>query len=924
MSLLPSFALAQGGGSIRGRVTDAAGAPLARASVTADAPGLRATTDDQGRYEIRGVAPGVYLLRARTLGYQPKTARVSVEQVAVTQDFVLAEQPISLSPVDVVVGSRARHTAAEQLAVPVDVFTSEMLAQQGAAETGQILQSVAPSVNFPHQSVTDATDIVRPFTLRGLSPDETLVLINGWRRHQTALVNTFAYGTGAGSSGVDLNAIPSSAIDRIDVLRDGASAQYGSDAIAGVVNMVLKEGQFTPFLNTSIGRYHTNDYPDDGTTANLNGGWGIAIGRGSLGLFGEFLDRQPTNRAWPDPFEDAGTGVTDSVVNGRIIVKRNPVAEPNHHWGDGLQKNLLTMANLRLPLNDRGTTELFGFGGWSYLKGTGNGYRRCAVDCASFIQNRNWPEIYPLGYLPEFAPNVTDYSAAGGIRTVTSGWSVELGTSFGSNQFDYHLRHTLNVSLGPCLDPANPCAPGPDSILGTADDMANQTSFFAGSLRRREWTTGINAAKSMAMGFSSPVNVAVGASFRREEYGIRRGELASYVDGNHLSPDSSEDRPYAQVFPGFRPADESQSHRNNVAAYADLETNLTPSFLADVAGRFENYSDFGSLFTGKVAFRLQPSRKFTVRAAGSTGFRAPGISQSHFSKVNTNVIGGQVIDVLIVPVADSAARLFNSKPLRAEKSVNLSAGFAVSPNDNVTFTVDAFQINIDHRILLSATFGDTVSARILATHGFTNVGGLQYFTNGLNTRTRGLDVTGSLRMPVGTGTIDWSAAANYTNNKITHLDPRPAVFNGTTSTIGGIIDSVTYIGITEERPDWRGTLTGAYTNGRVHGLVRSSYYGKFSSAQPGYCDLCRERYGAKSLFDAEIGYRFASIDISLGVRNLFDTYPDQPKSQVIVDSFNDRSMDFNNNFGTFPWAAASPFGYNGRYLYAQAQMNLLR
>src|SRR5947207_1509871 len=818
LSMVPALLLAQNG-AIRGRIADAAGAPLARAMVAAEGSGLHATSDDQGRYEIRGVSAGAYLLRVRLLGYQPRTARVVVDQSAVTQDFTLTAQPISLSPVDVVVGSRARHTAAEQLAVPVDVFTSEDMTKQGVTETGQILQSLAPSVNFPHQSVTDATDIVRPFTLRGLSPDQTLVLVNGWRRHQTALVNTFAYGTGAGSSGVDLNAIPSSAIDRIDVLRDGASAQYGSDAIAGVVNLVLKEGEFTPFLNTSIGRYHPDNYADDGTTATLNGGWGIGIGRGSLGLFGEFLDRQPTNRAWPDPYEDTGRGVTDSIVNGRIIVKRNAAPQPNHHWGDGLEKDVVTMANFRLPLNDKGTTELYSFGGWSYRKGTGNGYRRCAVDCASFIQGRNWPEIYPFGYLPEFAPNVLDNSIVAGIRTIASGWSIDLGTSYGHNRFDYHIQHTLNVSLGPCLDPANPCAPGPDSILGTADDMANQTSFFAGSLRRREWTTGLNAAKSLALGLSSPVNVAVGASFRREEYGIRRGELASYVDGNHLSPDSSEDRPYSQVFPGFRPADESQSHRTNAAGYADLEANLARSFLANVAGRFEHYSDFGSLFTGKLAFRLQPSSKLTVRAAGSTGFRAPGISQSHFSHVNTNVIAGKVTDVLIVPVADSAARLFGSKPLRAEKSVNLSAGFAFSPVENVTFTVDAFQIKIDHRILLSATFSDSVTGLILASHGFTNVGGIQYFTNGLDTRTRGLDVTGSLRMAAGPGTIDWSAAVNYTNNKITHLDPRPAVFDTTTSTVSGIIDSVTYIGITEERPDWRGTLTGQYSAGRVHGLV---------------------------------------------------------------------------------------------------------
>lgn len=919
-AFLPAVALAQG--AIRGRVTDATGQPLSRATVSAEGSGLTTSTNDQGRYEIRGVSAGTYTVRIRLLGFVSQAAKVTVADSPVEQNFSMVEQAISLSPVDVVVGSRARHTAAEELAVPVDVFTSEMLSQQGSTETGQILQSLAPSVNFPHQSVTDATDIVRPFTLRGLSPDETLVLINGVRRHQTALVNTFAYGTGAGSSGVDLNAIPSSAIDRIDVLRDGASAQYGSDAIGGVVNMVLKEGSFTPFLNTSVGRYHPNDYVDDGTTVNLNGGWGIGVGRGSLGLFGEFTDRQPTNRAWADPYEDAGTGVPDSVVDGQVIVKRNPVTQANHHWGDGLEKDVLTMANLRVPLNDRGTTELYSFGGYSYRKGTGNGYRRCAVDCASFIQGRNWAEIYPFGYLPEFAPNVTDYSLAGGIRAATGGWSLDLGTSYGFNRFDYRVRHTLNVSLGPCLDPANPCAPGPDSVFGTGDEIANQTSFFAGRLQRDELVVGLNAAKSMSLGLPAPVNVAVGAAFRREGYEIKRGELASYIDGNHLGPDSSDGRPYSQVFPGFRPQDESNSHRTNAAAYADLETNLSPKFLANVAGRFENYSDFGSLFTGKLALRLQPSPRITLRAAGSTGFRAPGLGQSNFSHVNTNVIAGVVTDVLIVPVADSAARLFGSKPLRAEKSVNLSAGLAFSPNDNFTFTVDVFQININDRILLGATFDDSVTLAILAANGFNNVGGIQYFTNGLDTRTRGLDLTAGLRTPVGRGTIDWSAAVNYTKNEIQHVDPLPAPLDTTPTTETGIIDSVTYIGITEERPDWRGTLTGQYTVGRVHALLRGAYYGKFSSAQPGYCDLCRERYGSKSLFDAEIGYRFASVDLSLGVRNLFDTYPDKPSSQVIVDAFNDRSMDFNNNFGVFPWAAASPFGYNGRYLYARASILL--
>src|SRR6267378_2167867 len=378
LALGPTLLAAQGG-SIRGKVADPAGAPLARAQVSVEGTGLRATSDEQGQYDIRGVGTGTYTVRVRLLGYVPQSVRVTVGSGAPTeQNFSMAAQAIALSPVDVVVGSRARHTAAEELAVPVDVFSAEQLAQQGTSETSQILQALAPSVNFPRQSVTDANDIVRPFTLRGLSPDHTLVLVNGWRRHQMAVMNTFAYGMGAGSSGVDLNAVPSGAIDRIEVLRDGASAQYGSDAIAGVVNVVMKEGSFAPFLNVETGGYSTKDYPDDGATTDINGGWGFGVGRGSLTLFGEYLRRDPTNRAWPDFFLADVNGVRDVVdtLTGRIVQKRNSLTQPNYHWGDGLEKDAMTFANFRLPLNDAGTSEIYAFGGYSKRIGTGNGFWR--------------------------------------------------------------------------------------------------------------------------------------------------------------------------------------------------------------------------------------------------------------------------------------------------------------------------------------------------------------------------------------------------------------------------------------------------------------------------------------------------------------------------------------------------------------------
>ena len=921
LSLLSLGRLAAQGGVIRGHVADSAGAPLARVTLGVDAVGATATTNDKGDYEIRGVPAGTYTVRARLLGYVAQTVRVTVSDQAPTRhDFSLRAQAIGLAPVDVVVGSRARHTAAEELAVPVDVFTAEDIKRTGTTETSQILQQLAPSVNFPHQSVTDAGDIGRPFTLRGLSPDQTLVLLNGWRRHQTALVNNFTYGMGAGSSGVDLNTIPQSAIDRMEVLRDGASAQYGSDAIAGVVNLVLKEGQFTPYANVDVGRYITDNYPDDGTTTDVNGGWGIKLGRGSLGLFGEFLDREPTNRAWADPFEDGGTGVPDSINSqGQVVVKRNAVPQPNHHWGDGLEKDIMTLGNLRLPLNDAGTSELYAFGGYSFRKGTGNAYRRYSTNF------RNWPDIYPLGFLPEFAPNVTDYSAAGGWRGVTGGWSVDLGASFGHNHFDYDLRNTLNTSLGPCLDV--PCAPGPDSILGTADDpgIPNKTSFYAGRLRREEFIAQANVTKALSLGLPAPVHFALGAAFRRERYKIEAGELASYIDGRDTTQFGKDPAnpavPGSQGFPGFTPSDASDNHRTNVGAYVDAETELSSQVLADVAGRFEHYSDFGSRVTGKLALRYQPSRQFTLRGAASTGFRAPGISQEFFSKVVTNVIAGVPVQVGIFPVGTRPAQVLGAKPLRDETSVNLSGGFAYSPTGNLTLTADYYYIKIDHRIMLSATFLQDSTVRILVDSGITGIGAVQYFTNGLDTRTQGVDFTANLRVPeVGGGTLDWTAAVNWTKNEITRVDSLPPIFNGTGE--AGLIDSVTWIGITEERPDWRGTLTAQYSLSRFHALARASYYGKFSSAQPGFCNLCRERYGAKTLVDTEVGYRFNGVDLSVGVRNLFDVYPDQPSSPVVVDSFGDTSKDFNNNFGTFPWAAASPFGYNGRYIYTRASIPL--
>jgi iron complex outermembrane receptor protein len=347
-----------------------------------------------------------------------------------------------------------------------------------------------------------------------------------------------------------------------------------------------------------------------------------------------------------------------------------------------------------------------------------------------------------------------------------------------------------------------------------------------------------------------------------------------------------------------------------VGAYLDLESNLTQQVLLNIAGRYEHYSDFGSRVTGKAAVRVQPSKQLVLRGAASTGFRAPGLAQSWFSHITTNFIAGSLVEVGNFPVTNRASRIFGAQPLRDETSVNLSGGVVFSPMDNFTFTVDVFHIKINHRILLGATYdaGDSVVARILADSGLTGIGGVQFPTNALDTKTNGIDLTGNLRLPVGSGTLELNAGANYTKNSIVRVGGLPPILQGTGTSFTGALDLLTTLAITKERPDWRGTLTANWSLGRVHALGRGSYYGKGTSAEFG--GVVGETFAAKTLFDAEVGYRFNQINLSIGAKNIFDTYPSR---MLDVD---------NNNSWTFPWAVTSPFGYNGRYLYVRSEMQL--
>ncbi len=925
-ALVPADLSAQGG-TVRGRVADAEGAPVPDALVWLEATALRGTTNNVGEYLIGSVPPGTYTVRVRRIGFVNTTpvTRVTVAAGAtIQQNFTLSSVASVLAPV--VVGSRATHTAADELAVPVDVFTPQQIRAQGTMETAQILAQLAPSVNFPRQSVSDASEIVRPFTMRGLSPDHTLVLLNGKRRHHTALIHYYGAGQAAGSSGVDMNAFPASAIERLEVLRDGAAAQYGSDAIAGVVNVVLKEGVFAPFFSADLGEYMTGEenpaalpdadgerpsFPRDGRTIGVNGGWGLPLGDGSLSLFAEYRDREPTNRAGPDASDMFG-GDADEVVDGELVAKNNSIPMPNHHWGDGASKDLMTFATLRLPLGAADAAALYGFGGYSRREGTGFGYFRAPAS------ERNWTQIYPNGFLPRFAPDVVDLSAVAGVRGSAGAWTYDLGVTLGRNTFEYNLDNTLNASLGPCLD--SPCAPGEDGVLGTADDpgIPNQTSFFAGELRLSEGIFSVDVNRELELGLASPVNVALGAAYRRENYQIIAGERASYINGFHPASDGSIAPSGSQVFPGFRPDDAVDANRSNVGLYLDVEGDLVPRVLANVAARFERYSDFGSKLTGKLALRFQPTMKVTLRAAASTGFRAPSLNQTFYSSVVTNFKADEVtgepvpFEIGIFPVSSPESRALGARDLEAESSRNLSAGLAVSPTGNLTFTADFFLVNVDDRIVLTGFLDTDSVASILRGIG-SRAEAAQYFTNAIDTRTRGLDLTASYRLPLSRGAFDLSAAFNYTRTTIPNecCIPLPRELEGTGEELIGRFDEGGLLAMTKERPKWRSTFTGQYSQGQWSGLARYSHYAEYTSSLYSYSGDDVTTYGAKGLVDVEVGYTAPRMfRIFVGARNLFDTYPDR--------------MSYNNGFDIFPFPPASPFGYNGRFVYTRIDVDFGR
>ena len=894
LALFPSSAAAQGGASVTGRVLEAGSdRPIQGATVFVVGTQRGAMTRADGTYRLT-VDAGRIELTARLIGYTTARAMatVGVGQSA-TQDFSLAKAPLSLEAIAVTGTRRATERTVTEAPVPIDVVGSEEIKLTGRTEISQILQALVPSLNFPRSSIAGGVDMQRPFTLRGLGPDQALVLINGKRRHAGAVV-AVNNSVGRGSTGVDLNAIPSTAIERIEVLRDGAAAQYGSDAIAGVVNIILKQNS-SPSLSSTIGQTSRHD----GQVAQVDGSYSLAFGaRGFLTLSGEYRDRARTNRAEADTRvqffskaqDDSIAGGLPVRVGGQLITPDMLTAIRNNSWyGDAWLHDVGGLYNAGTAL-DNGM-QLYAFGGLTHRFGRSWGFARRPGEPVVVRA------LYPTGFLPSIDGTVLDYSTTVGLKGLASGWNYDLSAAFGDNNFHFDIRNTNNPTFG----------------------LQSPLNFDAGALNSRQLTTNFDLSRPFAIGLALPVNLALGLEGRLDGYRIDRGQVESYSNGGVAILDGPSAgkpaTPGSQLFYGFKPADETNTSRTSVAGYVDVEGNVTSALTLDLAGRAERFSDFGLATIGKASTRYQLPYGFSLRAAASTGFRAPSLAQSVYSSTASNVLIVNGVptpnEVATYPVNSPIAIALGAKPLKAEKSKNLSAGATWAPIPSFSATFDYFDIAITDRIVLSENFVGA-AVRSFLQQNFQIIGDIRprYFTNAIDTKTTGADLVLRYVTQLAPGTFVRSTVGlNRNRTDVTRVTPAPpALVALAQSTLFGRVEINR---TTEVQPRNNARVNLNLQRQQISLDVQGARYGEFTIRPDLTGNPANDQtFGAKFITDVSGTYRFRqSVSVTLGSDNVFDVLPD-------------RNIVVNNTIGgTKPYSEYAPYGQNGRFFYLRLAYN---
>ena len=819
--------------NVTGTVKDEKGQTLVGTTILEKGTNRGTVTDFDGSYKLTASSPEAVLIFSYT-GFSTQEIALSGRSEL---DVVLLEG-IDLGAVQIV-GTRSLRRTVTETPVAIDLINVRDVARDvGQLEVNQILQFVAPSFNASRQSGADGADHIDPATLRGLGPDQTLVLINGKRRHQSSLINIFG-SRGRGNTGTDLNAIPAAAIERIEILRDGASAQYGSDAIAGVINVVLKSSVEEASGNVAIGAYNAKPGADidalsnesfDGQSVNVNTNYGVRIGREGFANFTlDYLSRKHTNRpADPDKFD---------------IYREQ--------FGDAAADVFSGFLNAAVPFGENSSFYLFG------------GFTHRFTDAFAWTRSpdseRNVPAIYPNGFNPHITSNIGDQSVSAGIRTKYKGWDVDVNNTFGKNRFQYIIDGTLNASL---LE-------------------RSPTRFDAGGFQLSQNTTGINFSRYFANALHG-TNFAFGVEHRVENYEIFAGEEGSWrnygiveaVDSNgFIMRTDVLGRPGgSQGFPGFQPSDVLDEFRSNLGVYADAEFDFSEQFTVAAAARYENYSDFGNTINGKLAARFAINRNFALRGSVSTGFRAPSLAQIYFRSTFTDFVSGVAVDKIIAGNNSPITRALGIPKLKQETATNASLGFTAN-FANFTATVDGYYVDIRDRIVLTGAFEDSdpdIGAELQAL----NVGAAQFFTNALDTKTKGVDVVLSWSKLIGNGRLRATFAANFNDMELGDIK--------TSAKLKGKED--VYFGSREQKfllasaPNSKMNLTLDYKINHFNVNLRVVRFGEIVLE-----DWIEENdvYSPKVVTDLTLGYDLTkNLSLRIGASNLFNIYPDQQDTET--------------------------------------------
>ncbi|EIZ78147.1 TonB-dependent receptor [Novosphingobium sp. Rr 2-17] len=836
------------------------------------------------------VAASVSAIACSSAAYADETATAAAASAPETD----ASTPEEDGGAIIVTGARGQtQRSVADSPVPVDVIGAAELKSTGRTGLKEILGNIIPSLTMPALGGGGTSASVRPISIRGLSGDYVLVLVNGKRRHTTSLINNLSRISG-GSTPVDIDLIPTSGVGRIEVLRDGAAAQYGSDAISGVINIILDDTPSGGDLSLTGGQL----YSKGGELAQVSASYGTRLGGDGgfvrFALEAKYHDRAKSS-AQPVPY-------IYPLVNGQPDPREESA---NHLIAGGYgrsnrDKIVNTSYNAELPLND--DTTLYSFSTLSYRDikdargasiAAATGYGGQANTQGSSVL----PQIYPGGFQAYRRIKEWDYQAALGIRSQLSDWDLDLSSTYGKDSVELGAENTLNPSLGP----------------------TSPTSFYMGRQKQDLWVNNLDVSHGYELGFAKPLNVAVGVEHRWERFQNIAGEPDSYRDGGYVIP--IDDTPFGQLyggrspspglvsFTGTSPADATSLSRSNLAAYLDLSTDVTKGWFVGLAGRYEHYTDSaGDTFSAKVSSRIELAPGLALRGGVNTGFRAPSLAQTGFSTTqNTVTVIGDtrvLTTSKFLPVNSAAAQALGAKPLKPEKSLNFTAGITYESGP-LRLTVDAYQIRIDDRIvktefLGTSSNGGSAVAAILRANGVTGVDSAQFFTNAIDTRTRGIDAVGEYTLDTASlGTLRLSAAYSYNKTKILRVMDNPSELSSLNVTLFGRQARRDLVAAT---PRSKVVLTSNWSSGRIKTLVRATRYGRYTESSN--VAASDRTFGAKWIADTEVGYQLTdNLDVAVGANNLFDTYPD--KNGIVA-------YDGSGQYGNF-----APFGLSGGFYYTR-------